>query len=109
MLMKLTPGVNFINILRTFLRWYFWAKKIQTQNTAFVIFGDKILYKKCARKTLMKFTPVLPTNSGRKLHSLLNFMIFLHQTFALYAKKSGVNPLAGKLLVKCAKVWRKCW
>ncbi len=46
------PIVNFINILRA----QFGTNKFLTQNTAFVTFGSKILYKKRACKTLMKLT-----------------------------------------------------
>jgi len=35
---------------------YFGAKKLQSQCFSFVILGDKISYKKQARKTLMKLT-----------------------------------------------------
>jgi len=41
---------------------YFGAKKFQTQNAAFVIFGAKILYEKRAYKMLMKLTPVIPVS-----------------------------------------------
>jgi len=46
MLVKSTPGVNFINILcaRFFLVW------------ALRLFGTKILYEKRVRKMLMKLT-----------------------------------------------------
>jgi len=34
----------------------FWRQKISNPKHSFVIFGAKILYKKCMRKTLMKLT-----------------------------------------------------
>jgi len=56
-------GVNFINVLPT--RAFFECKPLWqlfgsfSQVTfGFVIFGAKILYEKCAHKTLMKLTPV---------------------------------------------------
>jgi len=57
--MKLTAGVDFINILHTQFSYKILAPKISTQNTAFVQnFGDKnaLLYEKRARKKLMKLT-----------------------------------------------------
>jgi hypothetical protein len=35
----------------------FWCQKISNPKHSFVIFGAKILYEKCVRKTLMKLTP----------------------------------------------------
>jgi len=51
MLMKLTPGVNFINNV-------FGAKILyESCIFGFEIFGAKILHKNCMQKTLMKLTP----------------------------------------------------
>jgi len=53
---KLTTGVNFINIkLANFI-----YKSLFSNN---VLALNKLLYKKCARKTLMKLSPGLPRNS----------------------------------------------
>jgi len=35
---------------------YFGTKKLQSEHFSFVIFGAKILKRKCVRKTLMKLT-----------------------------------------------------
>jgi len=48
-LMKLSPGVNFINV---------WRQKLQICILALRLFGANILYKKHARKTLMKSSAV---------------------------------------------------
>jgi len=50
------PGVNFINILCSWFLYEskFWSFFLIT--FGFVIFGAKIWYKKCSRKTLMKLT-----------------------------------------------------
>jgi len=52
----LSLGVNFINVLRA--RFLYKSKLISfSLNTfGFLIFGAKILYEKCLRKTLMKMT-----------------------------------------------------
>jgi len=52
-----TSVVNFINILCSLFSPIFWRQKISNPKHGFVIFGTKILYKKCARKMLMKSTP----------------------------------------------------
>jgi len=44
------------HFMRAFLP-IFWSQKISNPKHSFVIFGAKILYKKCVRKTLMKSTP----------------------------------------------------
>jgi len=54
MLMKLTPGFNFINILCALFLPIFWRQKIPNPKHSFVFFGAKISYKKRASKTLMK-------------------------------------------------------
>jgi hypothetical protein len=58
-LMKLTLGVNFINIFKHFLL-IFWRQKITKPN---ITSREKLLnllsYKKGARKMLMKLTPGL--------------------------------------------------
>jgi hypothetical protein len=67
MLVKLTPDVDFINILHAQFSYKILAPKNSTQSTAYVQnFGNKnsLLYEKCARKTLMKLTAglfVLPS------------------------------------------------
>jgi len=51
------------------------APKLQTQNS-FVIFGAKILYEKCARKTLTKLTPAfLESIWSRYNNILLSFVL----------------------------------
>ncbi len=54
--------VNFINILRAHFRQYSLAKKVQTLNISTNNLGTKLLYKKAARKMLMKLTPGVSTN-----------------------------------------------
>jgi len=48
--------------------------KISNPKARFVIFGAKILYKKHARKTLMKLTQGLYLIASRRLLSLLIFV-----------------------------------
>jgi len=58
-----SPGVNFINILCALFLPIFWHLNISNPKQNFVIFGAKILYKKCTRKKLMKLTAVVSTDS----------------------------------------------
>jgi len=51
-----TQGVNFINILRGPFLYESKSLSFLWLRFSFVIFGAKILYKKCAGKTLMKLT-----------------------------------------------------
>ncbi len=53
MLMKLTQGVNFINVFARFLRTKFWR---QSQNVTRKAAKTQLSYEKRARKTLMKLT-----------------------------------------------------
>jgi len=59
MLVKCEPAINFINLIRTHFLYVFWHQKVSKPKQIFVIFGTKILYKKCMRKTLMKLTVAL--------------------------------------------------
>jgi hypothetical protein len=52
----LTTGVNFINILRACFSYESKLSSFSLIMFGFVIFGGKILYKKLARKILMKLT-----------------------------------------------------
>jgi len=56
-LVKFTPGVNFINIAHARFAYEIFVAKISNPKASFVVFGAKILYKKCACKMLMKLTP----------------------------------------------------
>ncbi len=51
------PRVNFINILRAYFLYKILAPKISNPKHTFVIFGAKILYKKCACRMFKKLTP----------------------------------------------------
>jgi len=53
-LVKLTPAVNFINVLCARFLYKILAPKNSSPKHSFVILGAKILYEKCIRKTLMK-------------------------------------------------------
>jgi hypothetical protein len=68
MLMKLTPAVNFIYILRTTFLSIFWHQNIAQLN----VFREKLLnlvsYEKRARKMLMKLTPGV-TKASIQTHS----------------------------------------
>jgi len=50
----------------------FFGAKTSNPKHSFVIFGTKILYKKCARKTLMKLTPV---SKDQVIQQFLNYPI----------------------------------
>jgi hypothetical protein len=52
-LMKLTPGVNFISICCARFLYESKLSSFSLTTFVFVIFGAKILYEKCACKTLM--------------------------------------------------------
>ncbi len=56
MLMKLTPGVNFINILIRVFCTKFWCQKLQSWVLGLKFSGTKILYKNRSCKLLMKLT-----------------------------------------------------
>jgi len=56
MLVKSTPGVNFINILHVLFCQYPFAKKSQSQTVIREKVGKAILYEKSARKMVMKLT-----------------------------------------------------
>ena len=51
-----SPGVNFINLLSVDFLYKIFGAKISNPKASFVVLGAKILYKKHARKTLMKLT-----------------------------------------------------
>ncbi len=53
-LVTLSPGVNFIKILRTCFSYESKFQSFSLITFGFVIFGAKILYKKGVRKKLMK-------------------------------------------------------
>jgi len=57
MMMKLTPGVNFLNILCKLFCQNPFAKKSPCQILIREKMRYSILYKKCARKMLMKLIP----------------------------------------------------
>ena len=59
MLMKLTLGVNFINIFEQFLHQYSCAKKLQSQTASTKIFQHKIIGAKAAQKNVDKIDPRL--------------------------------------------------
>jgi hypothetical protein len=50
------PSISSMFYARIF-HMKFWRQKISNPKHSFVIFGIKILYKKCVRKKLMKLTP----------------------------------------------------
>ncbi len=58
MLVKLTPGVNFINVLREHFLNKIFGAKISNPKVSFKVFCAKILYEKRALKMLMKLTPL---------------------------------------------------
>jgi len=64
------PVVNFINILHANFGPIFLRQKFLNPKHSFVIFGAKILYKKRARKTLMKLTPVHNRSKNTSLFSV---------------------------------------
>jgi len=60
MLVKLTPRVNFFNILCARFLYESYLNSFSLITFGFVIFGAKILYKKHPHKMLMKLTVGLP-------------------------------------------------
>ncbi len=60
MLVKLTTGVNFINILHKSFLYKSKLSSFSQVTFGFVIFLCQIISKKCALKMLMKFTPGQP-------------------------------------------------
>jgi len=60
---KYQLSVNFINVLHAPFSYQIFGAKISNPKASFVIFGSKILHKKCVRKMLMKLTP-------KQLHAL---------------------------------------
>jgi hypothetical protein len=56
---KIRSAVNFINIFRVNFLYKILAPKNFKPKHTFVIVGAKILYGKCACKTLMRLTPAV--------------------------------------------------
>jgi len=56
-LVKLTPVVNFINILHALFCRYLFANKLQSQNVTRKKLRKALSYTKCECKMLMKLTP----------------------------------------------------
>jgi len=88
------PGVNFINILRAHFALIFWRQKILYPNHSFVIFGAKILYKKCMSKVLMKLFPGV--NFTNILQAAFSRFFFWLQSLYFFVERK----LAQKLFVK---------
>jgi len=59
-------GANFINVLQARFSYQIFGSKSSNPKASFIVFGGKILYKKCARKKLMKLT----TGDREKLNYL---------------------------------------
>jgi len=84
--------VNFINVIRESYLYEIFGAKTSNPKHSFVIFGAKILYKKCVRKTLMKLTPeLLKISRNRNL------------TFRGVRRPSVVSPNSS---VSCKRAWR---
>jgi len=57
MLVKLTPGINFITILLALFSYEILAPKIKAETFGFETFWQRDIGKKLACKMLMKLTP----------------------------------------------------
>jgi len=68
--MKLSPGVNFINILCTDFSYEILVPKVTKLAFGFEILAPNILYEKRAHKMLMKLTP------GEQSSNLKDFISF---------------------------------
>ncbi len=66
MFVKLTPGVDFIIILRSIFCQYFCTKKSQSQNINRENLCKALSYKKRERKMLLKLTSVIPDRGAVK-------------------------------------------
>ncbi len=83
-LMKLTAGVNFINILRAHFSY-------ESALRSFGIFDAKILYKKRSRKTLIKLTADLVSEEisisfrfvkySTSVYLIVDFLYLIHRAF----------------------------
>ncbi len=103
--------VNFINVLLTrfsykslFGSFFLFSNPKQI----FVIFGAKILYKKCVRKTLMKLTPGVHANTGRRVVFTRHFNVC---ALIFYVCEGSSQPIerikhAKKLWYQYFWLWR---
>jgi hypothetical protein len=102
------PGVNFINILRAHFALIFWRQKILYPNHSFVIFGAKILYKKCTSKVLMKlfagvnFTNILQAAFSR-FFLVTVFVFFCGKKIGTKIVCKNVEFITGRLRTSHAK------
>ncbi len=97
--MKFTPGVNFINILRTFV-----TKFVQSQTLSREKLLKILLYQKCLRKMLMILTPGVNNTVFFKLFSIPRiFRVnmnknqnlhkkYLHETYTRFWKNYHYRP-----------------
>jgi len=81
MLMKLTPIVNFANILQTAFRQYYFAIKLQSQSVIREKLQKALSYEKVSSKMFTKLTPYTPPRrcAPKKfnvLHTFTNIINF---------------------------------
>jgi len=72
----MTPGVNFINILRTTFLPIFWRQKITKPNVTRKKLLNLLLYKNLSSKMLMKLTPVVDL-----INNFLQLLAFVKTAF----------------------------
>jgi len=95
------PIVNYINVIHVPFLCKIFGAKTSNPKHSFVIFGTKILYKKCACKMLMKLTPIV------KFTNILwaAFKTLFFEPKIKVEKSSAKHFRMRKLLIKCWRNW----